>query len=80
MGERVSITFMRDNYRLIEHDSCEKLQRDIMEQLMQRQRLSRTTDKYAHLSANIRLRIKQFNNEVGQLKQKLDIATNVGSL
>lgn len=51
-----------------------------MEQLMQRQRLSRNSDKYSHLSANIRLRLKQYNNEVGQLKQKLDVTTRSDSM
>ncbi|XP_044270040.1 syntaxin-8 [Tribolium madens] len=65
---------------LVEYESCEKLYRDIMEQLMQRQKLSRTSDKYSHLSATIRLRLKQYNNEVGQLKQKLDITTRSDSI
>ncbi|KAJ3663517.1 hypothetical protein Zmor_007772 [Zophobas morio] len=69
-----------DDPWLLEHESCEKLHRDIMEQLMQRQRLSRNTDKYAHLSATIRLRLKQYNNEVGQLKQKLDVTTRNDSI
>jgi syntaxin 8 len=51
-----------------------------MEQLMQRQTLTRNTDKYAQLSAKIRLRLKQYNNEVGQLKQKLDITTRSDSM
>ncbi|KYB28828.1 syntaxin-8 [Tribolium castaneum] len=65
---------------LVEYESCEKLYRDIMEQLMQRQKLPRTSDKYSHLSATIRLRLKQYNNEVGQLKQKLDITTRRDSI
>jgi syntaxin 8 len=65
---------------LVEYESCEKLHRDIMEQLMQRQTLTRNTDKYAQLSAKIRLRLKQYNNEEGQLKQKLDITTRSDSI
>lgn len=42
-----------------------------MEQLTQRQKFSRTSNKYSELSANIRLRLKQYNNEVGQLDYNL---------
>jgi len=69
-----------DDPWLLEHESCEKLHRDIMEQLSLRQREPRSTEKYAHVSATIRLRLKQYNNEVGQLKQKSDQAARVRSI
>lgn len=47
-----------------------------MEQLSLRSREMRTSDKYARLSAAIRMRLKQYNNEVGQLKIKLSEASN----
>lgn len=51
-----------------------------MEQLTQRQRFSRTSNKYSALSANIRLKLKQFNNEVGQLHQKLEVIGKTGNM
>lgn len=51
-----------------------------MEKLTQRQKFSRSSDKYSELSANIRLNLKQFKNEVGQLNQKLEITTRTGNM
>lgn len=51
-----------------------------MEQLTQRQKFSRTSNKYSELSANIRLKLKQFKNEVGQLNQKLEITARTGNM
>lgn len=51
-----------------------------MEQLTIRQKHPRTTEMYSHLSANIRLRLQQFNNEVGQLNKKLSDITNSGKV
>ncbi|KAK9876714.1 hypothetical protein WA026_014953 [Henosepilachna vigintioctopunctata] len=56
---------------LLEFETCEKLYRDIMEQLTLRQKQFRTSEKFSQLSAAIRLRLKQYNNEVEQLQQKL---------
>ncbi|KAJ8931139.1 hypothetical protein NQ314_015993 [Rhamnusium bicolor] len=67
-------------FRLLEYESCEKLYRDIMEQLTFRQKHPRTSDKYSQLSASIRLRLKQFNNEVGQLNKKLGVTTTSGNM
>ncbi|XP_048513979.1 syntaxin-8 isoform X3 [Athalia rosae] len=58
--------------RLTEHESCEKLFREIMEQLTLRNRESKTSQNYASLSAHIRLRMKQYSGEVEQLKDKLN--------
>lgn len=57
--------------RLLEHESCKKLQRDIMEQLSLRSTETRTSEKYARISATVRMRLKQYNNEVEQLRLKL---------
>lgn len=65
---------------LLEYESCEKLSRDIMEQLTARQRLPRTTEKFTQISAHIRLRLKQYTNEVKQLTQKLNVGTETDIL
>ncbi|XP_053982477.1 syntaxin-8 [Hylaeus anthracinus] len=59
---------------LSEYDACEKLFREIMEQLTARNRHSKTSQAYASLSVNIRIRLKQYNREVQQLKSKVDEA------
>lgn len=51
-----------------------------MVQLTYRQKFSRTSNKYSELSANIRIKLKQFNNEVGQLNQKLDVIGRTGNM
>ncbi|CAG9856033.1 unnamed protein product [Phyllotreta striolata] len=76
----MSLLFLEDDPWLLEHDSCEKLHRDIMEQLTIRQKHPRNTDKYSQLSASIRLRLKQYNNEVSQLNQKLDATSKSNNI
>lgn len=56
---------------LIEHEACEKLSREIMEQLTFRSREQKTSQAYARISSAIRLRMKQYSSEVQQLKDKL---------
>lgn len=64
--------------RLLEYESCDKLQSDIMEQLALRQRELKNSDNFTRLSATIRIRLKQFTNELSQLKKKLkDSASNL---
>jgi hypothetical protein len=60
---------------LTEHEACEKLFREIMEQLTLRSREQKTSQAYAHLSSAIRLRMKQYSSEVQQLKDKLSQAS-----
>lgn len=60
---------------LDEHEYCEKLHREIMEQLSLRQRELRTTEKFAHMSSTIRFRLKQYNSQVYQLKEKTNQAS-----
>lgn len=58
-------------FRLLEYESCDKLQSDIMEQLALRQREHKHSDNFTRISATIRIRLKQFTTELTQLKQKL---------
>ncbi|XP_057672462.1 syntaxin-8 [Diorhabda carinulata] len=76
----MALGFLDEDPWLLEHECCEKLYRDIMEQLTLRQSYPRITDKYSQLSANIRLRLKQYNNEVGQLNQKLEAMSNTDNI
>ncbi|XP_051176573.1 syntaxin-8 [Leptopilina boulardi] len=57
---------------LTEYDACEKLFREIMEQLTLRDREPRTSQTFINLSANIRLRLRQYSGEVQQLKIKVE--------
>ncbi|GJQ77023.1 putative syntaxin 8 [Trypoxylus dichotomus] len=68
-----------DDPWLLEYESCEKLQRDIMEQLSHRQ-TTKLSEKFASLSANIRLRLKQYYNEVTELRRKLNEADTSRSI
>lgn len=56
---------------LSEHESCEKLYREIVQQLNTRDSFPRNSDKFSAASANIRLRLKQYMYEVDQLKLNL---------
>lgn len=58
-------------FRLLEHESCEKLYRQIVEQLNLRSFEDRASGKYAEISALIRLQMKQFGSEIHQLQSKL---------
>ncbi|XP_044736301.1 syntaxin-8 [Chrysoperla carnea] len=60
---------------ILEHDTCERLQRDIMEQLNSRSKERRTSDQFARLSASVRLGLKQYSGQIEQLKQKNDKAS-----
>ncbi|KAJ8683849.1 hypothetical protein QAD02_019641 [Eretmocerus hayati] len=59
---------------LTEYEACDALAREIMEQLMYRDRYHRTSEAYAHHSANIRIRLKQFTNQVQELRDKVNVA------
>ncbi|XP_014607820.1 PREDICTED: syntaxin-8 [Polistes canadensis] len=72
----MALVYIEDNDPwLAEYEACEKLFRDIMEQLTARERESETSQAYASLSANIRLRMKQYNREIYQLKTKVEEAS-----
>lgn len=57
---------------LVEYDACEKLFREIMEQFTARNKHPKTSQAHAKISANIRIRLKQYNQQVQQLKSKVD--------
>ncbi|XP_050514716.1 syntaxin-8 [Diabrotica virgifera virgifera] len=65
---------------LYEYECCEKLYRDIMELLTQREKYPRISDNYSKASAVVRLRLKQYNEEVSQLHLKLENKSGTGSI
>ncbi|TGZ49151.1 syntaxin-8 [Temnothorax curvispinosus] len=65
---------------LTEYDACEKLFREIMEHLTMRDGTPKTSKTYASLSANIRLRMKQYTREVQQLKSKVEEASKLKTI
>ncbi|XP_033209690.1 syntaxin-8 [Belonocnema kinseyi] len=69
------INFEGNDPWLLEYDACERLFREIMEQLTLRDREPRTSQTFAHLSANIRIRMKKYSGEVRQLKIKVEEAS-----
>lgn len=58
-------------FRLIEYESCEKLYREIEGLLNVRELEHKSSEKYVLCSSKIRLRLKQFTDEVQQLSHKL---------
>ncbi|CAK9798759.1 STX8 [Anthophora quadrimaculata] len=59
---------------LTEYDACEKLFREIMEQFIARNKHPKSSQVYVSLSANIRIRLRQYSREVQELKNKVDNA------
>ncbi|XP_073975036.1 syntaxin 8 [Rhodnius prolixus] len=62
---------------LIRHESCEKLCREIVKELNQRNALPKTSIKFSELSAAVRIKLKQFNTEINELSSVL---TSLNSL
>ncbi|KAK3908435.1 Syntaxin-8 [Frankliniella fusca] len=58
---------------LREHEACEKLYREIAAQLSERDGENPSSAAYGKLSASIRVRLRQFEVEVQQLRGKLAI-------
>jgi hypothetical protein len=56
---------------MIEHESCEKLYREIEGLLNVRDLEHKSSEKYILYSSQIRLRLKQYADEVQQLLHKL---------
>lgn len=56
---------------ITEYESCERLHRDIVDLLNNRSVELKTSDTYAHLSNSVRIRLKQYDTEVQQLRIKL---------
>ncbi|KAL0271590.1 UNVERIFIED_CONTAM: hypothetical protein PYX00_008640 [Menopon gallinae] len=65
---------------ILEHESCEVLNRDILEQLNLRNSHDVSSKEYDALSARIRNRLKQYTNQVEQLSKKLKLASVVSSI
>lgn len=55
----------------MEYESCEKLYREIEGLLNERDLELQSSEKYVLYSSKVRLRLKQFSNEVQQLSNKL---------
>nr|CAD7407701.1 unnamed protein product [Timema cristinae] len=68
---KMSLVYVDSDPWLAEHDACEKLLREIKEQLTIRSKEHRTSQEYARVSSSIRLRMKQYESEIQQLKEKL---------
>ncbi|KAL5021090.1 hypothetical protein ScPMuIL_000245 [Solemya velum] len=54
-----------------EYDACSRLGQDLMEKVTERNKNSRTSTTYTKLSAQIRVSMKQFSNELNRLRQNL---------
>ncbi|XP_075224678.1 syntaxin 8 [Lycorma delicatula] len=70
----MSLVYFDSDPWLVEYDSCEKLYRDIVEQLNARAAEHWTSDNYAKISASVRMHMKQYATEVQQLKNKLELS------
>ncbi|XP_055376837.1 syntaxin-8 [Condylostylus longicornis] len=63
-----------------EHDSCERLGHVITAQLVERDRQKPLSTEYSNISANIRLRLRQFELELNELFLKLNTANKKKSI
>ncbi|XP_034175355.2 syntaxin 8 [Osmia lignaria lignaria] len=71
----MALVYIEDNDPwLTEYNACEKLFREIMEQFTERNKHLKVSQKYASISVNIRIHLKQYSREVQQLKNKIDDA------
>ncbi|KAK7590931.1 hypothetical protein V9T40_002544 [Parthenolecanium corni] len=71
----MSLVIIDNDPWLVEHELMEKLEREIIDLLNKRSVELKSSDTYARLSSTIRLRLKQFDDEVQQLARKLREAT-----
>ncbi|XP_067004871.1 syntaxin-8 [Anabrus simplex] len=76
----MALVYVDSDPWLSEHEACEKLYREIMEQLTIRSGEQKTSQSYSRLSAAIRIRMKQYSSEVLQLKEKLTLASSSGTI
>lgn len=67
-------------YRLAEYNTCEKLYQTIVETLQQRNNQPKNSDEYSRISARIRVQLKQYSNQVNQLKVQLQNVASSNSL
>ncbi|XP_033740346.1 syntaxin-8-like [Pecten maximus] len=56
---------------LTEYDSCARLGQDLMVKINERNKHNRTSSTYTKLTAQIRVSMKQFANDLNKLKQQL---------
>uniref|UniRef100_A0A8D8U5U9 Syntaxin-8 n=1 Tax=Cacopsylla melanoneura TaxID=428564 RepID=A0A8D8U5U9_9HEMI len=56
---------------LAEYNTCENLYQKIVETLQLRNNQPKNSDEYSRISATIRVQLKQYSNEVNQLKVQL---------
>ncbi|XP_034946735.1 syntaxin-8 [Chelonus insularis] len=71
----MALIYLDDNDPWIaKHDACQKLFREIMEELTQRESKPKTSSAFASLSANIRLKLNQYSDQTLKLKRKVDEA------
>lgn len=57
--------------RITEYDACDRLSGEIQRQIMQRKAQPVNGPEYSRLSGIVRLRMKQYGNELSQLSQKI---------
>lgn len=67
----MALVFNDNDPWLIEYESCEKLYREIEGLLNVRELEQKSSEKYVLYSSQVRLRLKQFTDEVQQLSHKL---------
>ncbi|XP_015369497.1 PREDICTED: syntaxin-8 [Diuraphis noxia] len=67
----MALVFNDNDPWLIEYESCEKLYREIEGILNVRELEQKSSEKYVLYSSKVRLRLKQFTDEVQQLSHKL---------
>ncbi|XP_014225634.1 syntaxin-8 [Trichogramma pretiosum] len=63
-----------DDRWMVDYEACDNLQREIMEQLTQRDREARTSQAFASLSANIRIKLNHYSQQVQDLRYKINQA------
>ncbi|CAD7081809.1 unnamed protein product [Hermetia illucens] len=65
---------------LTEYEACERLSHSIQSQLVQRDNQPKLSEEYYRISGKIRIQLKQFSTELGQLKAKLDFSSQKSTL
>ncbi|XP_063241756.1 syntaxin-8 [Bacillus rossius redtenbacheri] len=67
----MALVYVDSDPWLTEYDACEKLLREIKEKIAARNLQPKTSQEYGSLSSSIRMRMKQYEVEVKQLRNKL---------
>lgn len=74
-SKHISMYFICFDFRILRYDSCENLYREIQSVLVTWSYENRSSDLYGQLSANIRLKLKQFQSSIEQLTEQLNKIT-----